>query len=89
MNTKYLQNSLNIFCRANIIAKDLFLYTDKKAQYATDKNLKKQNFKVAIDQIEAALNGEDVAPTEVNDTKQYIFIRKQYFAKFLLCSHDL
>lgn len=45
--------------------KDLFLYSNTKAQFATDKNLKKQNFKDAIDQIEAALRGEDPAPREV------------------------
>lgn len=45
--------------------KDLFSYTNTKAQFATDKNLKKQNFKDAIDQIEAALHGEDPAPVEV------------------------
>lgn len=45
--------------------KDLFSYTSTKAQFATDKNLKKQNFKEAIDQIEAALRGDDPAPTEV------------------------
>lgn len=47
------------------MVKDLFLYTNTKAQFATDKNLKKPNFKDAIDQIEAALLGNDPAPTEV------------------------
>lgn len=54
-----------VFCRANVMGKDLFSYVDTKAQYATDKNLKKANFKEAIDQIEKALSGEDPAPTEV------------------------
>lgn len=65
---------LNEFRRANIMLKDLFSYTSTKAQFATDKNLKKQNFKEAIDQIEAALRGEDSAPTEV---KQFIEISKR------------
>lgn len=48
------------------MAKDLFSYSRTKSQFATDKHLKKPAFKKAIDQIEAALNGDDSAPTEVN-----------------------
>lgn len=62
--------------------KDLFSYTSTKAQFATDKNLKKQNFKEAIDQIEAALRGEDPAPTEVMQ-----FIRTSKRMPFLTIYH--
>lgn len=41
------------------------MYATHKGQFATDKTLKKPNFKDAIEQIEAAQNGEDSAPTEV------------------------
>lgn len=51
---------------ANIQSKDLFPYVQAKKQFATDKNLKRQNFKEAMDQIEAALRGEDSAPLELD-----------------------
>lgn len=50
--------------RANVLMKDLFPYEEKKKQFATDKNLKKQNFREALDQIEAAFRGEDSAPLD-------------------------
>ncbi|CAD6992194.1 unnamed protein product [Ceratitis capitata] len=34
-------------------------------KFATDKNLKRSNFREAIEQIEAALNGEDSAPIDL------------------------
>lgn len=38
------------------------MYANTKAKFATNGNMKKSNFKEAIDQIEAALNGQDPAP---------------------------
>lgn len=45
---------------------DLFVYLENKSKYANDKCLKKPNFKVAVDQIEAAIRGEDSSPLDVS-----------------------
>lgn len=42
---------------------------DNKEKFAIEKNLKKNHFKEAMDQIEAALNGEDSAPINVSISK--------------------
>lgn len=47
---------------------DLFAYLDNKGKYANEKCLKRPNFKVAVDQIEAALNGDDSSPIDVSCT---------------------
>ncbi|XP_055371262.1 hepatoma-derived growth factor-like [Condylostylus longicornis] len=52
---------------ANIKIEDIFHYTESKEKFATDKNLKRANFREAIEQIEAALNGEDSAPIKVDN----------------------
>ncbi|GAB0096153.1 uncharacterized protein DMENIID0001_116290 [Sergentomyia squamirostris] len=44
---------------------DLNPYVESKEKLATDKNMKRAHFKEAIDQIEAALRGEDSAPIEI------------------------
>lgn len=51
---------------------DLFVYLENKAKFANDKCLKKQYFKEAVDQIEAAIRGEDSSPLDVSQ-KCYIF----------------
>lgn len=48
--------------RANVQGKDIFNYTTTKLRFATSSSMKKQDFKTAIDQIEAALQGDDPAP---------------------------
>lgn len=52
---------------ANIKIEDLFNYKDSKAKFATDKNLKRAHFREAIAQIEAALEGEDSAPINLEE----------------------
>lgn len=47
---------------ANIKIEDLFPYAENKAKFVNDKNLKRANFSEAIDQIEAALSGDDPSP---------------------------
>lgn len=39
---------------------------DSKEKFATEKNMKRNNFREAMEQIEAALNGEDSAPISVS-----------------------
>ena len=55
-------HSLPLTRRANIKIEDLFPYAESKAKFVNDKNLKRANFSEAIDQIEAALAGEDPSP---------------------------
>lgn len=47
---------------ANVKLEDLFVYSDTKDKYATEKIMKRKGFKEAIIQIESALNGEDPSP---------------------------
>lgn len=49
---------------ANVVGKDLYPYEKTKDTHATEKNLKKQNFREAFDQIEAAARGQDSAPLD-------------------------
>lgn len=49
-------------CRANVQGKDIYLYANTKQKFATNNAMKKQDFKAAVDQIEAALQGNDSAP---------------------------
>uniref|UniRef100_A0A6B2EBR0 Putative hepatoma-derived growth factor-related protein 2 n=1 Tax=Phlebotomus kandelakii TaxID=1109342 RepID=A0A6B2EBR0_9DIPT len=44
---------------------DLFPYAESKAKLATEKHMKKPQFKEAIEQIDAALKGQDSAPIEM------------------------
>ena len=68
--TKYNNKKYNVYFygtgeTANIKVEDLFHYTENKEKFATDKNMKRNNFREAMDQIEAALNGEDSAPIDL------------------------
>lgn len=68
--TKYNNKKFNVYFygtgeTANIKVEDLFQYTENKEKFATDKNMKRNNFREAMDQIEAALNGEDSAPIDL------------------------
>ncbi|XP_017491051.1 PREDICTED: PC4 and SFRS1-interacting protein [Rhagoletis zephyria] len=68
--TKYNNKKYSVYFygtgeTANIKVEDLFLYAESKEKFATDKNLKRSNFREAIEQIEAALNGEDSAPIDL------------------------
>lgn len=55
---------------ANIKIEDLFNYVDSKAKFATEKQMKKNNFREAIEQIEAALQGDDPAPLNIANISQ-------------------
>ncbi|XP_037926674.1 hepatoma-derived growth factor-related protein 2 isoform X2 [Hermetia illucens] len=57
---------------ANIKLEDLFGYVDSKEKFATEKNMKRNNFREAMEQIEAALNGEDSAPISMEALRQDI-----------------
>ncbi|XP_059614499.1 hepatoma-derived growth factor-related protein 2-like [Phlebotomus argentipes] len=48
-----------------IKVEDLFAYVESKAKLATEKHMKKPQFKEAIEQIEAALKGQDSAPIDM------------------------
>lgn len=68
--TKYNNKKYNVYFygtgeTANIKVECLFHYTENKEKFATDKNMKRNNFREAMDQIEAALNGEDSAPIDL------------------------
>ncbi|KAM7362987.1 JIL-1 anchoring and stabilizing protein [Cochliomyia hominivorax] len=68
--TKYNNKKYNVYFygtgeTANIKVEDLFHYTENKEKFATDRNMKRNNFREAIDQIEAASNGEDSAPIDL------------------------
>lgn len=68
--TKYNNKKYNVYFygtgeTANIKVEDLFHYVENKEKFATDKNMKRNNFREAIDQIEAASNGEDSAPIDL------------------------
>nr|XP_014088310.1 hepatoma-derived growth factor-related protein 2 [Bactrocera oleae] len=68
--TKYNNKKYSVYFygtgeTANIKVEDLFQYVESKEKFATDKNLKRSNFREAIEQIEAALNGEDSAPIDL------------------------
>lgn len=68
--TKYNNKKYSVYFygtgeTANIKVEDLFQYAESKEKFATDKNLKRSNFREAIEQIEAALNGEDSAPIDL------------------------
>lgn len=53
---------------ANIKIEDLYIYNNEsKEKFATPKNVKRPNFREAIEQIEAALRGEDSAPIDLPD----------------------
>ncbi|KAI9578188.1 PC4 and SFRS1-interacting protein isoform X1 [Glossina fuscipes] len=65
--TKYNNKKYNVYFygtgeTANIKLEDLFQYVENKEKFATEKNMKRTNFREAMQQIEAALNGEDSAP---------------------------
>lgn len=60
--------------RAKLKYEELFEYTNNKAKYANDKCMKRLHFKEAIEQIEAAMNGEDSAPLDVTFFRNYFFI---------------
>ena len=55
---------------ANIKIEDLFHYSESKEKFATEKNLKRANFREAIEQIQAALAGDDSAPIDVNNLNE-------------------
>lgn len=68
--TKYNNKKYNVYFygtgeTANIKVEDLFQYKENKEKLATDKNMKRSNFREAMEQIEAALNGEDSAPIDL------------------------
>lgn len=68
--TRYNNKKYNVYFygtgeTANIKLEDLFQYKDNKEKFATDKNMKRNNFREAMEQIEAALNGEDSAPIDL------------------------
>lgn len=68
--TKYNNKKYSVYFygtgeTANIKVEDLFQYAESKEKFATDKNLKRSNFREAIEQIEAALIGEDSAPIDL------------------------
>lgn len=68
--TKYNNKKYNVYFygtgeTANIKVEDLFHYVENKEKFTTDKNMKRNNFREAIDQIEAASNGEDSAPIDL------------------------
>lgn len=54
-----------ILFRGYIKSEDLFSYAESKSKLATDKHMKKPQFKEAVDQIEAALKGQDSSPIEM------------------------
>lgn len=61
---------------ASVKSEDLVAYDEKtRAKYNTDHQLKKNDYKEAVDQIEAALNGNDPAPiiTDEKITKNQDF----------------
>lgn len=59
-------------CSANLKIEDLTAYLATKAKFANEKCMKRANFKVAIDQIEAALNGDDSGPLDVPPAKSSV-----------------
>lgn len=64
--TKYNNKKFNVYFygtgeTANIKLEDLFPYAQSKEKFATERNMKRANFREAVEQIEAALNGEDIA----------------------------
>ncbi|XP_061396566.1 PC4 and SFRS1-interacting protein [Musca vetustissima] len=68
--TRYNNKKYNVYFygtgeTANIKLEDLFQYKENKEKFATDKNMKRNNFREAMEQIEAALNGEDSAPIDL------------------------
>lgn len=64
----------HIFCfSGHVKLEDLFIYSDNKKNYINDKNLKKSHFREAVDQIEAAVGGDDSGPLQVN-----LKIKKKY-----------
>lgn len=68
--TRYNNKKYNVYFygtgeTANIKVEDLFQYKENKEKLATDKNMKRSNFREAMEQIEAALNGEDSAPIDL------------------------
>ncbi|XP_054737106.1 PC4 and SFRS1-interacting protein [Anastrepha obliqua] len=68
--TKYNNKKYSVYFygtgeTANIKVEDLFQYAESKEKFATEKNLKRSNFREAIEQIEAALIGEDSAPIDL------------------------
>ncbi|XP_037949050.1 PC4 and SFRS1-interacting protein [Teleopsis dalmanni] len=68
--TKYNNKKYNVYFygtgeTANIKIEDLFKYEENKEKFSTEKNLKRSNFREAIEQIEAALKGEDSAPIDL------------------------
>lgn len=53
---------------ASVKSEDLDPYDDKnRVRFNTDRQLKKNEYKEAVDQIQAALNGNDPAPISVED----------------------
>ncbi|XP_073816575.1 JIL-1 anchoring and stabilizing protein isoform X1 [Musca autumnalis] len=68
--TRYNNKKYNVYFygtgeTANIKLEDLFQYKENKEKFATEKNMKRNNFREAMEQIEAALNGEDSAPIDL------------------------
>lgn len=50
---------------ASVKSEDLDLYDEKKAKYNTERQMKKHDYKQAVDQIEAAIAGNDIAPATI------------------------
>lgn len=70
---------LNLFNRANVQGKDISLYVNTKHKHATSSAMKKPDFKAAIDQIEAALQGNDAAPTSYDVNTNFALIHFVHF----------
>lgn len=66
------------FYRGNIKNEDLFTYIENKEKFAIEKNFKKKDFKEAMDQIEAALHGEDSAPINVSTISYFLYHRNSF-----------
>lgn len=65
--------------------KDIFRYAPTKQKYATSSSMKKPFFKAAIDQIEAALQGDDPAPNSYEVLFCFFFCLKfEYNNDFVL-----
>lgn len=51
---------------ASVKSEDLDAYDVKKAKYNTERQMKKHDYKQAVDQIEAAIAGNDIAPATID-----------------------
>lgn len=76
VNVRILFKQLMFFVhRANVVGKDISLYENSKHKLATSSSMKKPDFKAAIEQIEQALEGNDLAPPsyDVNEPLQITY----------------